>query len=430
MAFGSGVEAFHQAGAFTSVLFDRPLRQVGVSGEVLAAMALHVARTPGISRRELGEALTLTPPTISKGLALLTETAHLIHEGAVKPSGGRPIGTLQLDEEVFRCLGVRVSDSDASGFWLQGTITTLSGRRTLSEPLERRVEWPSNGLRPSPSAGSLVDALADFSKELGGYRDPLTRLLGVGIQLGGHVNRGRLIFSPNLGLREVDLRQELSSRLGATVVVENDLTALTVREHLYGELWQKFDCYALVGVFEESIGAGLVVDGRVWRGTRGLASEPGHCRVSASNAADADLCRCGQRGCLQTFATPAGVDAALRRARLKDKGSKDKERRRILRDAGGALGEALVQLVHWIDPGAVMLHLPVALLDRDGGNSFFDAAATRLHSDAFSSGKETWLLPMWREPKSLDQQHARAAAAIVLDEALRDLELSSRKQSY
>ena len=141
-------------------------------------------------------------------------------------------------------------------------------------------------------AAALDAAPADFAT------------IGVGIP--GAVDRatGRVTHALNLGLEDLDLGGELRARLGRPVRVENDVNAAALGA------WQ-----ALGGGPTESmaylnlgtgLAAGLVLGGRLWRGSRGVAGEIGHIPVDPAGP----LCPCGQRGCLELTASGSGLARA------------------------------------------------------------------------------------------------------------------------
>jgi glucokinase len=123
----------------------------------------------------------------------------------------------------------------------------------------------------------------------------------IGIGIPGMVDRasGHVSHAVNLGLDRLALGGELSQRLGVDVSVENDVKAAALGAyHLMGLTGTM--AYLNLGT---GLAAGIVVDGRLWRGSRGIAGEIGHIPVDPSGA----LCACGQRGCLETVASGSGV---------------------------------------------------------------------------------------------------------------------------
>jgi predicted NBD/HSP70 family sugar kinase len=105
----------------------------------------------------------------------------------------------------------------------------------------------------------------------------------------------------NLWLDGLDLGGELTARLGQPVRVENDVNAAAVGAfHLLGRPDTRSLAYLNLGT---GLAAGLVLNGQLWRGSRGTAGEIGHIPVDPNGA----LCSCGQRGCLEMVASGSAV---------------------------------------------------------------------------------------------------------------------------
>lgn len=120
--------------------------------------------------------------------------------------------------------------------------------------------------------------------------------LGVGVPGLVDVGRGVLRHAVNLGVDGADLplRDLLSERLGVPVAVENDVNAAALAA---SALTGADDVvYLSLGT---GLAAGLVLDGRLRRGPHGAAGEIGHVPVDPAG----EVCGCGQRGCLETFAS-------------------------------------------------------------------------------------------------------------------------------
>ncbi|WP_432044288.1 ROK family protein, partial [Streptomyces cadmiisoli] len=163
-----------------------------------------------------------------------------------------------------------------------------------------------------------------------------------------------VVRAPNLDWEDIDLGALLPAELPPTVDNEANFGALA-------ELWlgEGTPRDFLHVSAEIGIGAGVVVDGRLLRGTRGFAGELGHVPVRP----DGPRCACGGRGCLEQY---AGEEAVLRAAGLEPDGDRvgllaaratdgDENVRRALSDAGEALGVALTGAVNLLDPESVVL---------------------------------------------------------------------------
>ena len=147
------------------------------------------------------------------------------------------------------------------------------------------------------TAARVVDALREAVDE------SWTGPVGVGVPGLVDVERGAVKHAVNLGLDGdwVPLGDLLGERLGAQVVVENDVNVASLgAAALSGE---DDLVYLSIGT---GLAAGLVLDGRLRRGVHGAAGEIGHVPVDPAGA----WCQCGQRGCLETVASGSAIAAA------------------------------------------------------------------------------------------------------------------------
>jgi glucokinase-like ROK family protein len=186
-------------------------------------------------------------------------------------------------------------------------------------------------------------------------------IVGAGVGLPGPIDRvtstvGSAAIMP--GWAGLPLRRELAQRLGLHVDFDNDANLGALAESSFGAGRGLSDIvYVRVG---SGIGAGLVLGGRLHRGTGGLAGEIGHVQVDADGA----VCRCGHRGCLETIAAEGALRALLRprlgreatgRALLDLVATGDVEARRVLSDAGRAIGRVLADLCNVLNPDAIIV---------------------------------------------------------------------------
>jgi glucokinase len=107
------------------------------------------------------------------------------------------------------------------------------------------------------------------------------------------------------GFEGVHIGEELAKRLRCPIAVENDATTAALGERLYGH-GREHPSFLMI-TLGTGIGGGLVLGHQLYPGANGFAAEVGHMKVDS--AADAPLCACGQRGCVETF---AGTRALLR----------------------------------------------------------------------------------------------------------------------
>lgn len=125
----------------------------------------------------------------------------------------------------------------------------------------------------------------------------------VGIGFPGFIDpvRGTVLQSPNLpGLRDVDLAGDLAHALQRPVVVENDANAAAYGEYKLHPQGAGSLIFLGLGT---GVGGGLIVDHKLITGTHGFAMEVGHLIVEP----DGRLCGCGNRGCMEQYASASGV---------------------------------------------------------------------------------------------------------------------------
>lgn len=175
--------------------------------------------------------------------------------------------------------------------------------------VEHHVEIPTEAHRgPAAvlaSVKALIGRLLDLSDR--------SRTAGIGIAAAGqiHPETQAVVYAPNLGWNDVPLRDEIASSFGLPVHVENDVRAAAWGEYRFGV---GRAAQSLVAVFVGTgVGSGAVIDGRLVSGFRNVAGEIGHTQV----VLDGLDCPCGQRGCLEVYASGSGfvrqLDGALAR---------------------------------------------------------------------------------------------------------------------
>ncbi|HEX8720252.1 MAG TPA: ROK family protein [Pyrinomonadaceae bacterium] len=168
------------------------------------------------------------------------------------------------------------------------------GGRVLAGRAER---WPA-GL----SAAGELDFVADVA--LGLVGEAGAGVAAAGVSLAALLDaEGRVVQWPNRPeWRGLAFREQLSARLAAPVVVEDDANAAALAEAAFGA--GRGCRHLLVLMVGTGVGAGLVLDGRLFRGRRGWAGEIGHVTVLPGGPE----CPCGKRGCLQVLSAGRALE--------------------------------------------------------------------------------------------------------------------------
>jgi glucokinase len=132
-------------------------------------------------------------------------------------------------------------------------------------------------------------------------------IVAVGIGAAGQIDRkaGVVLDAPNLGVKDMPMREILGKQYGKPVAVGNDVEVAALGEYLYGSGrgYSTFVCL-FVGT---GIGSGIVQNGRLYAGLTGTAGEVGHMTIQAGGR----LCGCGSRGCLEAYASRTAITKAI-----------------------------------------------------------------------------------------------------------------------
>jgi predicted NBD/HSP70 family sugar kinase len=323
------------------------LREVG---RLRVLEALH--STARSSRPELVRVTGLSRATVSSliadliGVGLVTED-----EGPEDPEPrrtGRPAQSLSLVPTAGFAIGADIGHQH-----VRVILCDLFGAVLWEHWVAKEVD------RAPEETLDLVAVLVGRALQETGV--PHTRVLGIGAGIASPVEKdsGALgaegIMPGWVGMRLTD---ELERRTSLPVRVTNDANAGALAERMYGAGRHAGDMVYVR--LSAGIGAGIVSNGRLLLGARGLAGEIGHLPLIA----DGLICRCGNRGCLETVASPVAIARLLSDSWGHPVAARDLpaliEQRntgalRAVRDAGDAVGRALSTLVTLLNPRLIVV---------------------------------------------------------------------------
>jgi len=188
-------------------------------------------------------------------------------------------------------------------------------------------------------------------------------ILGIGIGVAGHVDseEGRVVYCPNIPIENFDLGPLLQKEYGFEVFIENDANAAAVGEKHFGLAGQNrnFVCVTL----GTGIGAGIFIDGKIYRGSTGGAGELGHMILDFST--DAPVCGCGNRGCFEALASGIAIARSAKKvfsreeitafdvAKMAQEGNE--AALRILAAAGNIIGIGFANIVNLFNPEKIIV---------------------------------------------------------------------------
>jgi glucokinase len=191
---------------------------------------------------------------------------------------------------------------------------------------------------PGASVSDTEDAIAAVVEELADAHDG--ELVGVGIGAAGWFDRtgDTVLFSPHLAWRNSTLRKDLAARLQQPLWVGNDADAAAWAEYRYGAA--RAADLALMITLGTGIGGGMVLDGRLRRGSHGVAGEWGHMRV----VPDGRLCACGNRGCWEQYASGTALAQTAREVARTSRAAAGRLLERVDGDVDRLTGEDVAAL--------------------------------------------------------------------------------------
>jgi predicted NBD/HSP70 family sugar kinase len=313
---------------------------------------LEVVRGSGsVSRADIARRTGLARSTVSTLVNELLRAGLLVERGAPEDASGaqgRPPVLLSFDPRAGAVLGLHFDHP-----LLRVAVADL-GYTILAEA-ELAIDVDHDAQDSLDAAAALVDEVLAKS---GVERD---RLLGAGVGLAGPIDQatGTVGSSAILpGWVGMPLAQELTARLGLPVHVDNDANVGALAESVLGAGRGVSEmAYIMLG---SGIGAGLIIGGQVYRGSGGTAGEIGHVLVDEHGP----LCRCGNRGCLETY---AGADALLDLLRRQHGDSLtvdglvalaragDAACQRVIADAARFVGVAAATLCNQLNPELLVI---------------------------------------------------------------------------
>jgi predicted NBD/HSP70 family sugar kinase len=298
-----------------------------------------IARRTGLSRSTVS---SLVSDLQADGLVVERETAT-----AHGDQGGRPAILLSFDASAGAAVGI-----DFGHRHLRVAVSDLASNVLAERELE---------LDTDHSARDGLDAAADLVAEaLEDAGVDRARVVGAGMGLPGPIESTGVVGSAAIlpGWVGVAAADEMRRRLELPVAVDNDANLGALAEAAFGAGRDASDMIYLK--VSSGIGAGLILNGRLYRGTAGLAGELGHVLVDP----DGLVCRCGNRGCLETVASSGALVDLLRRSHGADVSVADMlglahegdlGSRRVIADAGRAIGRAVAYVLNILNPELVVV---------------------------------------------------------------------------
>ncbi|MFB8029314.1 ROK family protein [Streptomyces sp. NPDC056465] len=325
---------------------ETPGSQTSLHRANLERVVRAVRMAGSLTQAEIARSTGLSAATVSNIVRELKEGGTV--EVTPTSAGGRRARSVSLSGDAGIVIGV-----DFGHTHLRVAVGNLA-HQVLAEESEP-LDVDASSAQGFGRAEQLVNRLIETTGISPG------KVIGVGLGVPGpiDVESGTLGSTSILpGWTGINPSQELAGRLGVPVYVDNDANLGALGELVWGSGRGVRDlAYIKVA---SGVGAGLVIDGTIYRGPGGTAGEIGHITLDESGP----VCRCGNRGCLETFTAARyvlpllkpshGPDLTMERmvqlAREGDPGC-----RRVIGDVGRHIGSGVANLCNLLNPSRVVL---------------------------------------------------------------------------
>jgi predicted NBD/HSP70 family sugar kinase len=318
-----------------------------------------------ISRAEIARVTELTKTTVSDIVADLLAEGLVSEVGVGESLGGKSPILLSLVSDSRYLIGLDLAHNQ-----FQGAVVNLRGeiRKKISLPVKERM---------GQQAISLVYRILD---EL--LQDCPTSPVGIGVGTPGLVDprEGVVLNAVNLDWVDFPLERLLTERYHLPVTILNDSQAAAVGEFNSARP-RSVDGSMVVINARHGIGAGIILNGRLFQGDGGDAGEIGHITVMTENGLP---CRCGNHGCLETVSSAEAIENRLGNrlsleeiARAYRSGQPDVCK--VVDESAHYLGLAISHLVGVLNVRAIVISGDMACF----GDTWLDRVVEAVHRTSF-----------------------------------------------
>jgi len=250
-----------------------------------------------ISRADISQKVGLNKGTVSSLVNELLEDQLIYESGPGQSSGGRRPVILLFNDKAGFSIGI-----DLGVNYILGVLTDLRGNIIVEVNKKLTVR----------SYEVVIEILQSVISDLiNAAPQSHYGIVGIGIGVPGLVNNdGEILVAPNLGWKNINLREEIENCFDIPVLIENEANAGAYGEKLYGAGKENDNIlYISAGI---GIGVGIILNGELFYGINGFSGEAGHMIVQV-NGKD---CTCGSSGCWELYASEKALLEEARKLKL------------------------------------------------------------------------------------------------------------------
>ncbi|GIN56589.1 xylose repressor [Lederbergia ruris] len=243
-----------------------------------------IIQSSPISRAEIATKTGLNKGTVSSLVHELIEEKFIHESGPGESSGGRRPVMLLFNETAGYSIGINIGVN-----YLLGVLTDLNGNIHLEK--QTNIDTQSFEVWKDKLFSMIQDLIQATPKSPYG-------VIGIGVGVPGTVNmNGKVLLAPNLSWKNIELQSILEEEFQIPTIIENEANAGAYGEKKYGVGKNSNHLiYVSVGI---GIGVGMILNGQLYKGNNGFSGELGHMSINVKG----DLCRCGNEGCWELYAS-------------------------------------------------------------------------------------------------------------------------------
>ena len=270
---------------------------------------------------DIAQHIKLSNPSVQTNLNELISYGVIEDKGQGNSTGGRRPNIYGLHRESFFILCI-----DVGRFHVRLAILD-SNMKIVSRIVTHEIMFQDDF--------SYLDTIIEYAESLiSAARIDRDKLIGVGLDMPGAIDSGKGINYSYLFRPEKTLVEILTKRFACPVFLENDANVLAIAEYWYGHARSKKN--AIVLLHSWGIGLGLIINGKIYRGSTGFAGEFSHIPAVANGK----LCWCNKQGCLETVASATALSALAKEG--------------INNGSASSIFEAVDLSKKYIDPGLII----------------------------------------------------------------------------
>ncbi|WP_336771190.1 ROK family protein [Paenibacillus sp. MMO-58] len=295
------------------------------------------------TRAELTQESGLNQSTITNIINELINGGLVVETGVIEGKKGRRSIGIRLNNEPFKVVGIRLSRKS-----ITVALYDLGGKEYGSKQVSiRNLEGSDTAFAKMKGLiAEIIEPCKETVKAIGNATPgPLFR------------SEGRIALMTEFpGWEKINIQDELNREFGLPVYIEHDAKAGALAHWWFSEphLDHGVMVYVAAG---QGVGAGIVVDGKVYRGTLGMAGEIGHMSIDYNGP----LCECGHKGCLELYCSTTALLKKLHKEHSalpsvwKAVQKEDSATVEAVRSVSWFLGFGLVNIINTFNPDRIII---------------------------------------------------------------------------